>query len=441
MMKNGVWVNDLDIHVLMVLSTLSISSYLILPPGNIIRSVLIIILIMFLVGYSIISSLFPQRFTSERDDRAQPFGPWLRMSLSVVLSLVVTSIVAFILNELYTLNSSLFGLREGPVLIVIYIITMLFGLLSLLRRSSIPEERRFRTRLPSFRIERRNVGSSVITVVLVAVLMGSLAYTYVHLTDPNRESSMELYLLGRTGRINQYPRLMTVNETNAVIVGIKNPKEVNLTCSLIISTDPEAREGSDTEVEPYIFGGNISLEKTLELEPGERWEFQLNFTILESGSYTLNFVLIHEGKVIRTVWLRIKVFEKGMFWHNEDGTISIYLTDQWGEPLDRRISFPESGSVNITVNVENEVMDILRLNVSFYLDHRERYQLVQLDSPENRTIYMSEGVVFYNTTILEAFSKGMSTAEVHASRGEHDLFIVVNEFALGCIFRIEMDIY
>jgi uncharacterized membrane protein len=116
-----------DLLILDVLSTALILVVFFLPDSPL-RIVLGIPFVLFFPGYTLISTLFPHRESLEGVER---------LALSIGLSLAVVPLFGLALN--YTP----LGIRLYPILLSLFLFTILMSITSFYRRKSLPAEERF----------------------------------------------------------------------------------------------------------------------------------------------------------------------------------------------------------------------------------------------------------------------------------------------------------
>jgi len=90
--------------------------------------ILVLPLVLFLPGYSLIAALFPRKDDLDGIER---------IALSFGLSIAVVPLLGL------TLNYTPFGIRLSPVLIVLSVFTIVLAVVAYVRRSRILEEERF----------------------------------------------------------------------------------------------------------------------------------------------------------------------------------------------------------------------------------------------------------------------------------------------------------
>lgn len=126
----------------------------------------------------------------------------------------------------------------------------------------------------------------------------------------------EFYVLGESGKADDYPTNLTVDETGTVTLGVTNYEQAMLNYTLAIglgrSYENMSYAGGIPENFNLTFSSNNTYRETdLTLDSGENWNSTVNFSIQMSGKYyMLNFYLLREGEVYRNLHLFIAVWEE-----------------------------------------------------------------------------------------------------------------------------------
>lgn len=110
--------------------TLLTVAFVLIPPLNktFIRTILGVLLVLFIPGYSLIAALFPKWGDLDGIERA---------ALSFGLSIAVTPLIGLALN--YTP----WGIRLDPILVSLTIFTLAMVTIAFLRRRRLPDEEKF----------------------------------------------------------------------------------------------------------------------------------------------------------------------------------------------------------------------------------------------------------------------------------------------------------
>ena len=278
--------NDL---ALVIFLTLLCIPFVLIPPFNEspVRIILSLPLVLFLPGYALIATLFPQKYDLDGIER---------IALSFGLSLAITPLLGLALN--YTP----FGIRLTPILIVLSVFTIALAIGAYVRRSRIPEGDRF---VVEFRAFFKNIElfkptdtkiDRILSVILIISISIAISMTaYVIIAPKEGEKFTEFYILGPEGKAEGYPTNLTVGEEGQVIIGVVNQEYANATYLLEIRLNEE------------VLG-----EQSIELMHNETWESPFVFKAVEKGEDQNLEFLLYKDEMIRDVyrslhlWVEVK---------------------------------------------------------------------------------------------------------------------------------------
>ena len=251
--------------VLIFIATLLAVIFVVTPKLNdtVIRTILGLLLILFIPGYSLIAALFPKKDDLDGIERA---------ALSFGLSIAVTPLIGLALN--YTP----WGIRLTPILISLSAFTLIMLLVAFIRRRRVPEGEKFFVNLgglfssikESFHGESKT--SKVLSVILILTIVLAIATTaYIIMKPKQGESFTEFYLLGPDGTASDYPTNLTVGQNASVIIGVVNHEYKTVDYTLVVTSNGTIMseqnitltEGNKTEI-PYTFTGNSTGTKKVE---------------------------------------------------------------------------------------------------------------------------------------------------------------------------------
>jgi uncharacterized membrane protein len=254
-----------DLLLIIILTILAV--VFIKTPGlrkTFIRSILGLILILFIPGYSLIAALFPKKMDLDGIERA---------ALSFGLSVVVTPLIGLALN--YTP----WGIRLTPILMSLSAFTIIMVFIALIRRWRTDEENRFSVSFSlkpvreHFRGESR--GSKILSIILIiSIILAVSATIYIVVKPHQGEKFTEFYILGENGKAADYPTNMTVGETGNVTIGIVNHEYRTVDYTLVV-------ESNNTTL----------MEKNVTLDKGAKVEIPYNFTVGSAGQKEIKFLL------------------------------------------------------------------------------------------------------------------------------------------------------
>ena len=223
--QNGRWLVDL---ILVMLFTLLTMAFVIIPPLNetFIRTILGVLLVLFIPGYSLIAALFPKKEDLSGIERA---------ALSFGLSIAVTPLIGLALN--YTP----WGIRLDPILISLTYFTLIMVLVAFLRRRRLPEEERytvafmefFRDIRASFQGESRT-DKTLSIILIIAIVLAISTTAYIIVKPKQGEKFTEFYILGPDGKASNYPTNLTNGTQGKVIIGVVNHEYATIDYQLVV---------------------------------------------------------------------------------------------------------------------------------------------------------------------------------------------------------------
>ena len=237
-------------------------------PSNVLRIIFGLPFILFIPGYTLVSALFP---------RKADLGGIERVALSFGLSIAVAPLLGIILN--YTP----WGISLYPIVASIAIFILVFSLIAWYRRNRLPAAEGFSIALninPSrwAALSRLDKVLSIILLVLILAGIGTLAYIIA--IPKNGEKFTEFYILGTSGKVENYPKELPVGEEGEVILGIVNHEHEDVVYSVDI----------------LINGENNNTIGSIALAQDEKWESKASFTPHVVGdSQKVEFLLFKQG--------------------------------------------------------------------------------------------------------------------------------------------------
>jgi len=276
----------LDI-ILVVILTLLCALFVLEPTLNktVIRTVLGLLLVLFLPGYALIASLFPKRDDLDTIER---------LALSFGLSIAVTPLIGL------GLNYTPFGIRLDPILVSLTGVTLLLSAVAYLRRRKTPEEDRFRVDFGGFfrglmeGFQGESKTGKILSVILILSIVLAIATTaYIIVKPKEGESFTEFYILGPGGKASDYPTNLTADQEGNVIIGIVNHENKKTSYQLVVTSN-----------------NTVLKEQTVTLADGEKMEIPFNFTAGAPGERKMEFLLYKlpdNNNVYRSLhlWLNI----------------------------------------------------------------------------------------------------------------------------------------
>lgn len=254
--------------VLILLTTLLALAFVLVPKLNdtIIRTILGILFILFLPGYSLIAALFPKKNDLDGIER---------IALSFGLSIAVTPLIGLALN--YTT----YGIRLTPILIAVSAFTLIMVLIAYIRRRRVPEGEKFYVDFGVFKSSINNhfkgesKTSKVLSIILIFTILLAIATTaYVIVNPKPGETFTEFYILGSGGKASDYPTNLTVGQNASVIIGIVNHEAQTVNYQLVIKSN-----------------NTVLSNQKITVNNGNTKQIPYKFSLKSPGSNEIEFLL------------------------------------------------------------------------------------------------------------------------------------------------------
>lgn len=254
------------------------------------RTILGLIFLLFLPGYVATAALFPEK---GRIDAIE------RIALSFGLSIAIVSLTGLALN--YTP----FGIRLDPILVVLAAFILIVSVVAWRRRMYLPVDERFRIDV-SIDLNMRDMPmvDKLLTIGIVVALVATVVLlAYIIAVPRSGESFTQFALLGPDMMAKDYPRNLSVGQTALVYVSVGSFETSPKNYSLVILLQ---RQNSTTNITHWNstepFSGTVSFDQGLayvsnfSLSPEEYYNRSFSFSVSETGTFKLRFMLFLEGQ-------------------------------------------------------------------------------------------------------------------------------------------------
>jgi len=257
----------LDIILVAAITLLTVA-FVLIPPLNktFVRTILGILLVLFIPGYTLIAALFPKWGDLDGIERA---------ALSFGLSIAVTPLIGLALN--YTP----WGIRLDPILISLTIFTLAMCAIAFLRRSKLPDEERFFVPFGQFAkgIKGSFKGESkterILSIILIISIILAISTTAYIIVKPKQgEKFTEFYILGANGTASNYPTNLTTGQNGSMTIGVVNHEYTTQDYLLVVKIN-----------------GTILKNQTMTLTNGQKMEIPYTFTAGSTGQKKLELLL------------------------------------------------------------------------------------------------------------------------------------------------------
>jgi uncharacterized membrane protein len=242
--------------------------------NSIIRTILGVPMVLFIPGYVLIAALF-----TKNDD----LDSIERISLSFGLSIAIVPLFGLALN--YTP----FGIRLIPILITLCIYIVIMTIVAIYRRKVLSEDVQFSIQLNKIyeiidnKINTpKNKVDRILSVILILTIILTIGVLYHVITTPKiGEKFTEFYILGSSGKADNYSTELKVGSSTNIMAGVVNHEysPVNYTIQLILN-------------------GDILSSKKLILSNNGTWERNITFVPDKKGNdMKLELLLFKENNI------------------------------------------------------------------------------------------------------------------------------------------------
>jgi uncharacterized membrane protein len=278
------------IDIFIVIFFILITSIFIIDPSlntTPVRTILGLPMVLFFPGYSLIAALFPRQDDLDGIER---------FALSLGLSIAVVPLFGLALN--YTQ----WGIRLNPILITLDIFILLMCLITIKRRSVLPDQEVFRVPFKAFYRSlhteifdtNRSTIDKILTVILViAILVSIIMVVYVIVIPKQGEKFTEFYILGPGGMADDYPTAIMYGETGTVKVGIVNHEYETVNYTLELRLDGENIVLSDYW-NAISLAHNQTMERNLTFLPNKLGtDMKLEFLLYKENNKTAPYRDLH----------------------------------------------------------------------------------------------------------------------------------------------------
>ncbi len=250
----------LDLLIVLTITFLTIISiYVPIISKTPLNSILGLLFVLFIPGYTLIAALFPKK---------QDLDNIARLALSFGMSLAISPLIGLALN--YTP----FGIKLSPIVISLTIFTIIMVLISYIRRKKVSSENRFNPEITnslsslkqSFNSESRL--DKILSIILILSLVLAIATTaYIIVKPKEGEKFTEFYILGPNGKASDYPTNLTLGQSGKLFVGVVNHEYSTVNYKVLVKLQ-----------------GKIISTENISLKNNQKWEKDIIFTPDASGT-------------------------------------------------------------------------------------------------------------------------------------------------------------
>jgi len=255
----------IDLAIATTCALLTVAIVLLVPAAELIRIGLGLPFVIFLPGYVLVAALYPRKNDLDAIER---------LALSFGLSIAIVPLIGL------ALNYSPWGIRLDPILAFVCLFIVIGAGAAVYRRQSIPPEEAFAIDLSWLRWPQIRLARAAPAATAVLCLIGfGVALPFLVTSQGAPERFTEFYVLGPSGKAEDYPQTLELGDGLTVILGVVN------------------HEGDDAgyEIEARMDGEAADLIDSLKLKDGEQWEEPVTLIPDQAGdSQKVEFLLYKE---------------------------------------------------------------------------------------------------------------------------------------------------
>ncbi len=238
-----------------------------------IRTLISLPMLLFLPGYALISTLFPEKDRLEGKER---------VALSIAMSIAIVPLVGLVLN--YTS----WGIKELSVLAGLSGLTLLLCGIAYIRRAQLSEDKTFEVSIKNssfnlisqFLKNPTSKTESILRIFLVLsfiLLIGSIGY--VNIVPHEKDSFTEFYMLGPEKMAKNYKTEYIQGESGTYIIGITNKEYKTMNYTMDVRLENKSLP-LPTNLQNIVLEQNKTFEAPLVVTPSvEGKNMQLEFLL------------------------------------------------------------------------------------------------------------------------------------------------------------------
>jgi uncharacterized membrane protein len=238
------------------------------------------------------------------------------------------------------------------------------------------------------------------------------------------ESFTEFYILGPNHKAEGYPRNILLGESNFLYIGIGNHEHEDSQYRLVLSIDPQADDVETSSMDNVTISRSRQPSMDISVKEDITTEVQCNFSILETGSYKLRFLLYKNGEEYRDLHIWVRVFQEQYLEHAENVNMEFYLAGPSGDPALLPDEIDTAETLLLSVGSRNLGNEERILNITFSLDDDAVW--IPIDNGENEAFLQPGTGAYYRTSLNSTSSIGPMDIALHLPQGEWNLTVSFN---------------
>lgn len=251
------------------------------------RSILGLIMALFIPGYSLIAALFPGK---------TDLGGIERAGLSVGLSIFVTPLIGL------GLNFTQWGIRLGPLVVCLAVVSLGCCAAANIRRHRVNPADRFCVDLTHiykkstavlFQGDQDRLDRVLSLFILLCIIASVATLAFVIMTPKTGEKFTQFYILGPDGKADNYPANLHLGDSKPVIVGITNNEYRDVTYDLVVALNDNSGV-SQLYADRFTLANNQTLEKPVTLAPDRAGtNLKIEFLLYTDGNMSAPYRELH----------------------------------------------------------------------------------------------------------------------------------------------------
>ncbi|MBN1539478.1 MAG: DUF1616 domain-containing protein [Candidatus Thermoplasmatota archaeon] len=343
-----------------------------------------------------------------------------RVALSLGLSIAITPLIGLVLNYTYDWAPDTLGIRLIPILVSQFAFILVVGGIALLKRMRIPAEDRFAIVIDLSFPSDQTIMDKVLTVGIVVMMVLSVGLlVYIIVVPREGESFTEFYILGPNHKAEGYPRNLLIEERSYIYIGIRNHEHMKMNYTLVMTLDPGAGNNTVSSFDDVTISRNLQPAMEVIVPDKRTIEIPCNFSVLETGSYKLRFLLFKDGREYRDLHIWIRVFQEGYLMQAADGKIEFFMAGIGGDPSLLPSTVDPGSDLVLSVGGRNRYEEDMVANITFSIGDPDQWIPLR-GNPLAGDIGPSAGF-FLGTIFNSTSSWGPVDVSLNIPAGEWDL--------------------
>lgn len=251
------------------------------------RYILILPILLFIPGYSLVAAVFPQEGDIDLFER---------ITLSIGLSIAVVILLGL------GLNYTPWGIRLEPVVVIVILFTLIMMLVAYYRRAQLPAEKRYCIRIFEITNDIRQglvpAGETAVdhmlSFILSAVIIIAIITTLFVTLAPNEgERFSEFYILSENLTLSDYPDQIVPGKDYPLYIAVGNQENRDVRYTIetwILKTEFNNMTNTSDII---VMDSDDKLDLTL--ANNETRLIPYNLSVKKSGYNRVDFLLFNES--------------------------------------------------------------------------------------------------------------------------------------------------